>query len=281
MINQSIKLKILILPASLALVVIVIVFFIKPSFFDMNEKKKILSEKQSQLDSLNGQGQKIKELKSDWESLGDEKTLVQIALPESENMDIYISELTSKASRSGILLSDVQKEAVLAGSENAENLPYVCSGSSEAFPGSTQGGIPAETAAGAPAPANDLSNSTSPSNNCLKMVKISIMAKGTWEQFLDFFKYLEDMNRISNVDKVVVAVESQSQEQQSSNLLSINISMNAFFKKGRQAGDIMFAAGPATPVELNQKAIEKLKEVIYAPYAAPLVSPNGERNIFK
>ncbi len=281
MINQSIKLKILILPASLALVVIVIVFFIKPSFFDMNEKKKILSEKQSQLDSLNGQGQKIKELKSDWESLGDEKTLVQIALPDSENMDIYISELTSKASRSGILLSDVQKVAVLAGSENAENLPYICSGSSEAFPGSTRSGIPAETAAGDSASTNDLSSSTSPSNNCLKMVKISIMAKGTWEQFLDFFKYLEDMNRISNVDKVVVSVENQSQEQAASDLLSINISMNAFSKKGRQAGDIMFAAGPATPVELNQKAIEKLKEVIYAPYAAPLVSPNGERNIFK
>jgi Tfp pilus assembly protein PilO len=280
MINQSIKLKILILPASLALVVVAIVFFIKPSFFDMNEKKKILSEKQSQLDSLNGQGQKIKELKLDWESLGDEKTLVQMALPESENMDTYISELTSKASRSGILLSDVQKEAVLAGSENAENLPYICSVSSEAFPGSTQSSIPAETAAGTSAP-NDLSNSTSPSNNCLKMVKISITAKGIWEQFLDFFKYLEDMNRISNIDKVVVAVEDQSQEQASSNLLSINISMNAFFKKGRQAGDIMFAAGPATPVELNQKAIEKLKEAIYAPYAAPLVSPNAERNIFK
>jgi hypothetical protein len=230
------------------------------------------------LDKWNEQCQKLKKLASDWESLSDEKTLIQTALPDTENIDIYISELTSKASRSGILLSDIE---LVERSPGAENPLYVCGavtdGSSASAPSSISAGTTAETGA-SDSISNNLANSSS---DCLKMIKVSIVAKGSWEQLLDFFKYLEDMNRISNIDGVNVSIENQGPEQASSDILSVGLSINAFFKKGGQVGDTMLIAGPASQMQLNQKAIQKLKETIYSPYAAPSVSPSGERNIFK
>lgn len=278
MINQLIRLKILILPISLVLAVVAVIFFIKPSLSDMNETKKMLSEKQSQLDGLNGQSQKLKGLEASWQSLGEEKTLVGSALPDTENIDVYISELTSKASRSGILLSGITlvKEASGTGRPS-----YVCGAVAETAP--TPSGVPGENAAGAVASDSISSNLASSSDGCLKTFKVSMTAKGTWEQLLDFFKYLEDMNRISNINEAVisVSVENKAPDQVSSDLLSISVSVNAFFKEEKRAGDSMLAASMANQGQLNQKAIEKLKETIYSPYAAPSVSPAGERNIFK
>jgi len=276
MINQLIRLRILILPISLVLTVVAIVFFIKPAFSDMNETKKMLSEKQSQLDELNGQSQKLEGLKSSWESLGDEKTLVENALPDAENIDIYISELTSKANRSGILLSGI---ALAKGSTSAVSPLYVCGAVADGSPALAPSSAPAETAAG-----TTPSISSNPANlpiSCLKTINVSMTAKGTWEQLLDFFKYLEDMNRISNISETTISVENQVQDQTTSDLLAFSVSVNAFFKEGKQTGNAVLAASVANQGQLNQKAIEKLKEVIYAPYAAPLVSPAGERNIFK
>ena len=227
MINQLIRLKILILPISLVLTVVAIVFFIKPSFSEMNETKKMLSEKQSQLDGLNGQSQKLKGLKSSWESLGRGKTLIETALPETENIDIYISELTSKASRSGIFLSGI---TLAKGTSDAESPLYVCGAVADGSLASAPISAPAETAAGTP---RISSNPASSSISCLKTINVSMTAKGTWEQLLDFFKYLEDMNRISNINGTAISVENQVQGQATSDLLSFSVSVNTFFKEGK------------------------------------------------
>jgi len=280
MINQLIRLKILILPISLALVVVVLIFFIKPTFSDMNVVKESLSQKQLQLDGLNSQSQNLKKLASDWSVLGEEKTLVETALPETENVDTYVSELTSKASRSGILLLNVRTEEKSSGMESAGGVSYVCGENTEGdlAPVST-----AETTmmaegdlAGTP-----VSSSTSPSRGCLNMIKVSITAKGTWEQLLDFFKYLQEMNRISNIENVDISVDSQGQEQAASDLLYIVVSVSSFFKEKKQSGSFSLASEQLGQIQLNQKAIEKLQKVIYSPYSAPSVSPSGERNIFK
>jgi hypothetical protein len=116
--------------------------------------------------------------------------------------------------------------------------------------------------------------------SCLDTIGVSMTTVGSWEQILEFFKYLEDMNRISNIEAVSLSSKSQSQEQPSVDLLSANISTLAFLKKKSQ-GNAALASSLAGQGNFNQKAIEKLKETIYAPYDAPDVSPSGERNIFK
>lgn len=281
MVNTSMRLKILILPLSLAAAVIVTIFYINPSYSDMNTAKKTLSEKQTQLDTLKQQSQKLEKMKAQWDALNEEKTLVQTALPEAEDVDVYISEVTNKATRSGVLLTDIRLDKTASAAESA---PFVCSAASADAAASSSGGVLASPTAATPAGNGSGTLSSSPANlsdDCLNTYKISMTAKGTWDQLLGFFKYLEDMNRISNIGEATISTENQSQGQPSSDLLSVNVSMNAYFKEKNQDVSPAFVASFVNQDQLNQKALEKLKAAIYSPYAAPEVSPAGQRNIFK
>ena len=128
-IQESMRLKVLIMPVSLVITVIVAIFFIKPAFSDMLSSKNALAGKQAQLENLKNQNQKLQAMKTKWEAMADEKNLVATAFPETENVDSYISEITSKASRSGVLLTDI-KLGQAAGVGTSQNPDYICSSDS-------------------------------------------------------------------------------------------------------------------------------------------------------
>ena len=273
----------LILPLSLAIAVIVAIFFIKPVFSDILSSKNALAGKQAQLENLKNQNQKLQAMKTKWEAMADEKNLVATAFPETENVDSYISEITSKASRSGVLLTDIKLGQ--AGSVGtSQNPDYICGddltgGMAQAGASTTASAQPVGAAA---APdTSGLQTLPGSSSACLKAITISLTAKGSWEQMLDFFKYLEDMNRISNIEALTLSTQAQVQDQASSDILSADISANAFFKEKDQSGSMALASNLASQGIFNQKSLDKLKETIYAPYDAPAVSPSGQRNIFK
>lgn len=288
----------LILPLSLAGAVLVAIFFIKPSFSEMMTFKDALATKEKQFESLKDQTQKLQAMKTKWEAMAEEKNLVETAFPETEDVDSYISEITSKASRSGVLLTNIKLDQK-SGAETGQGPGYICG--NDLTGGLAQAGVaqPAGTSAtpqpqatggvampAAPGASNvsglqDLSVSASSSSSCLKAIGISLSAKGSWEQLLDFFKYLGDMNRISNIETVAMSAETLSQDQTASDVLSADISANAFFKEKAQSGSMALASNLAGQGSFNQKSLEKLKETIYAPYDAPTMSPSGQRNIFK
>ncbi|MCX6766550.1 MAG: type 4a pilus biogenesis protein PilO [Candidatus Moranbacteria bacterium] len=283
MIQESIRLKVLILPLSLAIAVIVAIFFIKPAFSDMLSSKNALAGKQTQLENLKSQTQKLQAMKTKWEAMSDEKSLVATAFPETENVDAYISEITAKASRSGVLLTDIKLDQT-GGTGTNQNPDYVCSG--DLTGGSAQAGTstaaPAQSVGASAMPdASGLQTLSGSSSACLKAITISLTAKGSWEQMLDFFKYLEDMNRISNIEALTLSTQTQAQDQATSDILSADISANAFFKEKSQSDSLALASNLASQGSFNQKSLDKLKETIYAPYDVPAVSPSGQRNIFK
>lgn len=278
MVQKSMRLKVLILPLSLVVAVVLAVFFIKPAFSEVMAARNALKEKTILLENLKSQNQKLQSLKSKWDSLGEEKTLVAAALPETENIDSYVSELFSKAGRSGVLLSDVKigQQSQSAGSSKPA---YICGTAAEE-------GLPQDTSSPetATSPISGKENQigqTTAAIDCLKAAGISMTARGTWEQMLDFFKYLEDMNRISETDSLSLGSGTESGGQPASDLLTANISINTFFKPASPKGNATLAQGLAARGNFNQKAIEKLRTLIYAPYDLPAVSPGGERNLFK
>lgn len=268
MIKHSMSLKVLILPVSLAVVAVAAIFFIQPVFSEMLAAKNSLDTQKKQLEDLKIQNQKLQELEQKWQTMSEEKTLVRAALPETEDVDAYISELFSKASRSGVLLSKVQ----LGQLESKTDKPaYVCGAVNSADFSSIPAG--SETA--------NMPDAPNVSENCVRSINFSMTAVGTWEQILDFFKYLEDMNRISNIEGASIVSEKQSPDQPPSDLLSANVLINAFFKEKNQSGNAVLASAMSNQGNFNQKVIEKLKEIIYAPYSAPTMSPGGQRNVFK
>jgi len=276
MIKQSMSLKMLILPLSLALSVILAIFFVKPYFSEMTAAKKSLVEKQAKLDELKKQTETLQQMKSKWEALGDDKTLVGTALPEVESVDAYLSEISSKASRSGVLLSDIKLDQQ---NSAASNPAYIC-GESPAGTSSPAADSSSYLPASAGGSASNAA-AANPASSCLRSMKITMAVKGSWEQMLDFFKYLEDMNRLSNTIEISISSEVQVQGQAASDLLTANISTNAFFEESHQFNDIALVSNLVSQGGFSQKSIDKLKNVVYSLYTAPSVSPGGERNLFK
>lgn len=273
------SLKVLIFPLSLVIALAVVIFLIKPAYSEMTSIKNSLQEKNVLLDNLQNQNQKLQKVKSKWESLAEEKNLVAAAFPDEDNIDAYVSELTSKAGRSGILLTDInmaQKGG--ASSEAGTKSAYLC-GVNPA--GGTAVALPPDQVSEI-ATVSGTDGSAGPvSSGCFNAVGISLMATGSWEQVLDFFKYIEDMNRISNIESVSLAPVSQVQDQAATDLLKADISATAFFKGKTKNGNATLAGSLAGQENFNQKALEKLKNAIYSAYDVPAVSPSGERNIFK
>ena len=286
MIQQSMRLKVFILPLSLVVTVAMSIFYIKPAYTEMMAARKTVEEKKSQLDNLKNQTQKLSVMKSKWDAMTDEKKLVESAFPDAENVDAYVSELTSKASSSGILLSSIKMDQK---SDSAKTTAYVCGGdpaagaSPASTPAQVQSATPAASVAtpGTASVAAPAASSVSPSNSCLDVVQATLSATGSWEQVLDYLKYLEDMNRISNIQSVTLTAGNQAQGQPPANLLQADISAVTFFKKKGSGTNVAMADSLASQGKFNQTALDKLKEVIYAPYSAPTMSPSGERNMFK
>jgi len=283
MINPTMRLKILILPLAIVVSAAVAIMYIKPAFSSMKELRQSLAVKQAQLDEIKAQNQRIQKIKASWEALGEEKTLVQRALPETKSVDFYVSELTSKASRSGVLLTDIKPGNTVS---NAVNQTSTCE--SDSASSSSLGAVQSPTNA---PPANvssaptvsgpEAASSAVAVSSCIDTINLNMNAKGTWEQLLDFFKYLEDMNRISNFQTVAITSGGQTEDQAASDILSVNVSIKAFYKAKSQSALSNMASGLASQTGLNQKAIDKLKNVIFSVYSAPAVSPAGQRNLFK
>ncbi|OGI25243.1 MAG: hypothetical protein A3J76_05340 [Candidatus Moranbacteria bacterium RBG_13_45_13] len=283
MINPTMRLKILILPLAIVVSAAVAIMYIKPAFSSMKELRQSLAVKQAQLDEIKAQNQRIQKIKASWEALGEEKTLVQRALPETKSVDFYVSELTSKASRSGVLLTEIKPGNTAS---NVANQTNTCE--SDSANSSSSGAVqsptnaPSANVSSVPTVSGpEAASSAVAVSSCIDTINLNMNAKGTWEQLLDFFKYLEDMNRISNFQTVAITSGGQTEDQAASDILSVSVSIKAFYKAKSQSALSNMASGLASQAGLNQKAIDKLKNVIFSVYSAPAVSPVGQRNLFK
>ena len=91
------------------------------------------------------------------------------------------------------------------------------------------------------------------------------------------------MNRISSIEEVTIGTQKQTAEasQGASDLLNIGVTAKAYFKEKKQTGNMALAGVLARQNGFDKKAIGKIKEIVYSPYAAPSVSSGADRNIFK
>ena len=279
MVIKSIGLKVLILPLSLALVVMISILFIKPALEDMNANRKALDAGKEKLVALQEQAQKLSELKNTFQSM-EERKIVAVALPEDESIEDYLNELYQRASRSGVLVNNfsASEKAPMGGSS------YVC--------GSSLAGV-SDTSSAASSGSGTGSENLSGSNSavsggslvpasCVQGSVIQISVKGTWDQFLSFYKYLADSNRIANVSEVSIGSKSQgSAESSESDLLESQVTLEVYYKSKSRTSNMATIGALTGGAGFNKNILKKLEEIVYAPYEAPAVSESSERNIFK
>jgi len=273
-----------ILPLAAVFAVMMSVLYIKPAYDEMQSFKKVQVNQQQQLNNLQKQNQKLAELKNQWDSMANERSLTQTALPVKSDIENYLAELNGRASRSGVLLSSItsdEKSSVLEAG--------VCDSSavSAAAAGPSGGGA----AGGASQPDNSPgaensaagSNPISTTQSCVNAVSVKLAASGNWDQIINFFKYLEDTNRIANITSIAITSSQQnrSDQQSSDDLLSATVNLSVFYKEKSEVGSSSIVNSLASGKGFEESVIKKLNEVVFAPYVAPVVSQSGERNIFK
>lgn len=278
MIKKIVGFKVLVLPLSLALAVMLVVLFIKPVFSDMIAARKAVEENRRQLAGLQDQNAKLLALKSKWETMDEDRKQVQNALPEGQDIDNYMDELYGRVTRSGIFLEkfDVQKSSL-----------------------SSQASICGEEAAGASAeiaPQTGVNTAASSDNTafsgtatlpnvsrpCVNATDVRISASGNWEQLLNLLNYLGDTNRIANLKILNISLAGAGQQEgESSDVLSLEMTLQIFDKAKGGVSDIGTINTLASQGTFSEEIISKLKNVVYSVYEEPSVSETGERNLFK
>jgi Tfp pilus assembly protein PilO len=269
MINRMVGFKVLIFPLAAAFVVLMSVLYIKPAYDEMQLAKQDQTQKQQQFTDLQAQSQKLEELKSMWASRENDLSLVRVALPAKSNTEDYINELYGRVSRSGVLLSSITSKG-----EGSAFEPYACSSWTAPAPLTSGSAINVATA---PVSVGDSSQ------NCANAVSIELSASGTWDQIINFFKYLEDTNRIVNIKAVTMDNGSQNSngQQSSSDIINVTIGLSTFYKEKSDFGTLSAINSLASGKGFEENVLKKLNGVVFSPYVAPGVSESGERNIFK
>jgi Tfp pilus assembly protein PilO len=269
MINKITGLKVLIVPIAVALALLASVLYVKPAYDEMQSAKKDQTEMENQLRGLEEQNKKLSELKAKWDTMSDEKTLVEGSLPVDVSTDYFISQLYEQASRSGVLIGSVATDI-----KNGMGESYVCGSkniSVVADSSSSDNGA-SDTESDAPTPKK--SKSSAPAS-CVNMASMSIGVSGSWDQILNFFKYLEESNRIANILSVDISGSKDN------DLLTVEIQTAIYHKNRVATASSSVASGLASGKGFEEGVIKKLKEIVFAPFVPPSVSESGERNVFK
>lgn len=273
MINKIVGFKVLILPLAAVFAVMMSVLYIMPAYDEMQASKLAQAEKRQQLVDLQKQNQKLAELKNKWATMESERSLIEGALPATSDMEKYLSELDGRVNRSGVLLSGVISDES-GSAAGCSSVGLVASPAVVASSDMEASGSNAAVADGSLTPA---------SQSCLKVVSIKLTASGSWEQMINFFKYLEDTNRIANITSIsMTSSQPSSSDQQSTDaLLNANVDLSVFYKVKSEMGSPSVIKSLTGGQGFEENVIKKLNEVVFSPYVAPAVSKSGERNIFK
>lgn len=191
--------------------------------------------------------------------------------------------------KSGVL---VENFAVSEGTAQS-NSTYVCGSSAVVSDNSSadvsETSLAASPSSGGSGTENDLSTTSltppvsSVSPSCVQSLGVQISFKGSWDQFLNFYKYLAESNRVANLLQVSISSSRNqiSSEGSESDLLTGQISLAVYYKTKSTVSNQLVVKELASGTGFNQAVLKKLEEIVYSPYVEPAVSETGERNFFK
>jgi Tfp pilus assembly protein PilO len=284
MANKISGLKVFILPLSLAIVVMIAVIFIQPTFSEMQKNKKALDESSKKLATIQEQIQHLSQIKSSWENMGN-KDVILAALPQEKAAEDYVAELYQKVSSSGVLLSELDSKT----STGALSSPYLCSvlAASQALSagatGSSSSSTTDQNSSSTDASASAIGGATV-SSICANNQTVNLAVTGSWDQLLGFLKYLADTNRMAAIEEINIAnaaTAAGSGNQSSSDTLNAKISLDIFYMPKKQKSSYGYMITLANSNGFDEKVLKKIEDSIFSAYQQPVVSVSGERNIFK
>jgi len=283
MVKKIIGVRVVILPLSLGIVVIMSILFIKPLLFQVLDYRGSIEEGKKQLSDLEVQYQKLSQLKSEWQSM-EEKKIIEVALPQDESVENFLTETYQRAARSGVIMSNFS-----AKSGTADSLCSAAGGAAgTATAESPSSGVSVGDASPDSADFQNTAGAAGSAASCTASVPTQVSFSGNWDQVLNFLKYSTDSNRIANLKSLTISPKGRSSggvessgEQAPSDVLSVVVTLEAYYQPKSGTSSPAAIKALASEAGFSENVLKKVQEIVYAPYEPPLVSETGERNIFK
>ena len=262
------------MPLSLVAVLLILILYIQPMYSEVRQLQKAIGESKTELASAQKQTSKLATLANSLQSM-EEKKLVDVALPADGDQEDYLAELYQRAARSGIIMSNI----TFTEGSGSVVASYLCGSANTAGNASATSTSSSPSASGASASAN---SSALPA--CAKNQSVAISVMGNWDQILNFLKYITDSNRVANVTGVTLTPSTSNQGTQqgaSSDILNATVNLVTFYKTKSETSNPATILALANGSGFDNNSLQKLKDIVYAPYEVPTVTETGERNIFK
>lgn len=260
------NLKILFLPASLVLTVIVLVWMVKPEYDKMTTLKKEVGVAQEELNKIDSQVAAFNQALADYRSLGEDKQLIENALPTDRKGDEVIAESFQKVKDGEVLLTQVSSAAASTTSYCQNTAPVT-----------SPAALEQESSAGSSTSGGAESISLCPSS-----LQITLSLLGQYSNIRKTIDALSKMNRFADVANLSIIKQTNDD----ANNLVATVSMNIFYKNFNSSVDISKLLNTPAGItllsgNLDQKTIESFKESITNKIFPPVnVSGYGKENIF-
>lgn len=263
------KLKVLFLPLSIVLSLIIIIWMAKPQYDQWQSEKEVLSTEQEKLDKIDSQIASLENALKQYESVSADKQLIENAIPLSATYDDSIAEIYQKIKDAGVLLQDI-------------------SVSSEVSPCQAEAGI------GTDALAQDAANTAIASmetggetpilglGECLGIQNFSIIVEGSYPQVKSFLDLLNRTNRYTELESIQL---DKSDPEDSTDQVIANVYFTTFSKQNKAGINDQTLATPVGQILLQGMievdVIEMYKAQVTNRSFVPLPIENfGKSNLF-
>jgi len=200
------KLKILLAPILIVLIIIMAVWFVIPGFQDLNNKKADLEKANAKLADIQNKNSKADRLMQSLDSNNDKLNTLLTYIPNQEKEEEIISNLNSLASAAGLSVFSMS----IAPVEIAANVPAV---------DASTAGVPAD---GGEAMSAEAAKPT------ISNFKVSLGVAGSYENIKSLIIKIASLRRFNNIAGLEISKDTSAKGagQTSSNDLQANMSLN-------------------------------------------------------
>lgn len=204
------RLKILIVPFSIIMTLIVAIGYAQPDYALLQTKRAELANKQAQAASLGQVAGNVARLKASLDAQGDAERLITAYYPDHLDQEGVIDKLNFIASQSGVLVSDISVQAPTKDDTAVATTAAETAGLFDpTAAGATANGDGTYTAADGTILGGDGAPATF--KPAARTFSASVKAEGSYENLRAFFDRLSHMDRLHGVSALSLGTKDSGQ----------------------------------------------------------------------
>jgi len=263
------KVKILIFPLALVIVIWLAVWQISPQFQAMQANNKALDAAKAKLDAAQKKNADANNLMNSFNSMAEDRKVIFKYIPDKRNEEEFMNSISSIAGVEGVAFSGMKLQGT-----DKKNKP---SAVPEGMPPTSY--LPPSPAAGGPGEKSELMMPVSPSSYLITNdLGLSMGVVGSYEKIKSFLAKVANFKRFNTLNSLDIG-RADSADNKNPSMLQASLSLTFnYFDRNMSASAINEATFSGQPFDLN--IIENIKNKLSTDIVPVTVGQTGKTNPF-